>query len=147
MKRKILKFTTWSLGVLLILFIALGIHLYFVTGHFYQAKGPQLQMSRIDFNQPVDSVEGAKIQSFVNHIDGVQKSYFNLEDDILVYAFYNDRQTSQNVFNELMASGDYNAEKYVVSEDDKKTGCPAMSGGSVTGLLLVYKNLFSLFNL
>lgn len=148
MKIKILKWAAWTSAGIVVLFIALGIHLYFVTDHFYQSKGPQLQMGRIDFKESIDSTDAIQIRGFVNNIDGVQKSYFNLKDDILVFAFYNDKQTSQNIYDRLMASGNYEADKYVVPEDEKLSGCPVMSGeGATGGLLLLYKNIFSIFNL
>lgn len=148
MKIKILKWAAWISAGIVVLFIALGIHLYFVTDHFYQSKGPQLQMGRVDFNEPIDSTEAIQIRGFVNNIDGVQKSYFNLKDNILVFVFYNDKQTSQNIYDRLMASGNYKADKYVVPEDAELSGCPVMSGeGATGGLLLLYKNIFSIFNL
>lgn len=148
MKIKILKWTGWITGIFLVLFIALGIHLYFVTDNFYQSKGPQLQMGRIDFQQDVDSTDAVKIQAAVNQIAGVEKSYFNLEDDILVFAFYNDQQTTESIYIKLMSTGNYKAEKFVAAQDAGIAGCPVMSGKSATGgLLLLYKNIFSIFNL
>lgn len=145
MKRKMIRWTVITLSVFVVLFFALGIHLYYVTDNFYQPKGPQLQLARIDFQQPVDSLQGAEIQRCVNNIDGVQKSYFNLHDDILVYSFYAGEQNTEQVYNLLMHSGAYEARRFVVDETQAAAGCPVM-GKETSGLLNVYKTIFSVFN-
>ena len=132
----------------LILFLSLGIHLYYVTDNFYQNEisKPQLQLSRINFNDDVDSTEAKKIQTFVNDIEGIQKSYFNIQDDILVYSYYVGKQSSDNVFQLLSNAIPISAERFVVSAEKMQSGCPAMQkNGETSGLLNVYKVLFSIF--
>lgn len=148
MRSKLIKRSLIGLSVIVVLFLALGIHLYYVTDNFYQQTGSNanLQMSRIDFKQDVDSTEAIKISSTVNSLEGVQKSYFNVKDNILVYSYYKGKQTSQNVYDKLMASGNYVADKFTVSADEMTSGCPVLEGNkSAEGLLLVYKKLFSIF--
>lgn len=75
MQGKILKWGLIGLSVFVILFLSLGIHLYYVTDNFYQNElsKPQIQLSRIDFKEDIDSTEAKQIQTFVNGIEGIQK--------------------------------------------------------------------------
>jgi len=147
MKRKIIKWSLITASVAVILFLALGIHLYYVTDNFYQNQrsGPQLQLGRIDFKQPIDSIQAADLQSKLKQVPGVQKTYFNIEDQILVYSFYNTEQSADKIFASFNAGNTVPAERYIVAEEDKMKGCPAMSGKAQSGLLLVYQKLFSIF--
>ncbi len=148
MQGKILKWGLIGLSVFVILFLSLGIHLYYVTDNFYQNEPskPQLQLSRIDFKEDVDSTEAKQIQSFVNGIEGIQKSYFNIQDDILVYSYYAGKQNSETVFQLVNNETHLIGEKFIVSAEQSQSGCPAMQkNGETSGLLNVYKVMFSIF--
>ena len=147
MKRKIIKWSLITASVAVILFLALGVHLYYVTDNFYQDQRtqPQLQLGRIDFQQPIDSAEAKIIQAKVKTIPGVQKTYFNIPDQTLVYSFYNHEQNAANVFASFNQTNTIPATRYVVAEADKASGCPAMSDNAQSGLLFVYKTIFSIF--
>lgn len=148
MQGKILKWGLIGLSVFVILFLSLGIHLYYVTDNFYQNElsKPQIQLSRIDFKEDIDSTEAKQIQTFVNGIEGIQKSYFNIKDDILVYSYYAGKQNSETVFKLLTEATHVIGEKFYVSSDKVNSGCPAMQkNGETSGLLKVYKVMFSIF--
>lgn len=85
------------------------------------------QLSRIDFKQTIDSAEANKIRSFVGHLEGIESTYFNVKDGILVYTYAVGKQTSINVYNQLINYGHYNAERYIVDASALKTGCPMMA--------------------
>jgi hypothetical protein len=85
-----------------------------------------IQLSRIDFKQAVDSTEAGKIVSFVRHLDGVDNAFFNPKSGILICGFDNKKQTSQNVYDRLMAYGHYKAERFIVDASSEIKGCPAM---------------------
>lgn len=147
MKRKIIKWSLITASVAVILFLALGIHLYYVTDNFYQNQRntPQLQLGRIDFKQPIDSIQAADLQTKLKQVPGVQKTYFNIQDRILVYSFYNTEQSAEKIFITFSAVNTVPAERYIVAEADKMKGCPAMGDKTQSGLLLVYQKLFSIF--
>jgi hypothetical protein len=65
MRRKILKWSMIAASVVVILFLALGIHLYYVTDNFYQntPANSSIRLARIDFDQPVDSVVANRDQT------------------------------------------------------------------------------------
>ena len=123
-KRKIFKIAIISISVCVALFITLIIHIALVMKP--QPPNSNVQLSRIDFKQKVDSTEGAKIVSFVRHLDGVQNAYYNPKSGILICGFYNQKQTSQNVYEKLMAYGHYKAERFVIDASSEIKGCPAM---------------------
>jgi len=123
-KRKIIKITLISLSVCALLFAVLIIHIALVM----KPKNVEnnIQLSRIDFKQPVDSTEAIKIVSFVRHLDGVENAFFNPKSGILICGFYNQKQNSQNVYNKLMAYGHYKAERFIIDASAEIKGCPAM---------------------
>ncbi|MEO8760504.1 MAG: hypothetical protein ABI388_05005 [Bacteroidia bacterium] len=123
-KHKIIKITTISLSVIAILFIVLIVHIALVM----KPKNVEnnIQLSRIDFKQKVDSTEGVKIVSFVRSLEGVENAYFNPKSGILICGFYNQKQNSQNVYDRLMAYGHYKAERFVINASNEIKGCPAM---------------------
>ncbi len=147
MAKKLFLFAKWSLSIAALFFIVLGIHIYMVTSQYKKTELHQ-QLSRIDFKQPVDSSEAIKIQGFVSSLEGVHKTYFNYKDAILVYLFDIDKQTSQKVFDRLVAFGNYKAERYIVDAGTMSSGCPVMvkQSGFYKNVTNFYKKLFSLFS-
>jgi hypothetical protein len=123
-KRKIIKITLISLSVVVLLFAVLIVHIALVM----KPKNVEnnIQLSRIDFKQPVDSAEAVKMVSFVRHLDGVDNAVFNPKSGILICGFYNQKQNAQNVYDKLMAYGHYKAERFMVGAADEIKGCPAM---------------------
>ena len=126
-KRNIaVRIAKWTFGSLAVLIIALAIHIYVSTnpeddGH------TRMQLARIDFSEPVDSTTAGTIKAFVAKIPGVRHCYFNIPDGKLVYGFIQGQQNSDRVYQLLMASGNYKAQKYVASEQMMRSGCPIMS--------------------
>ncbi|MGC4021511.1 MAG: hypothetical protein QM734_06010 [Cyclobacteriaceae bacterium] len=51
-------------------------------------------------------------------MEGVESTHFNVPDGILVYTYVIGKQTSENVFNQLMSSGNYKAKRYIVNAAD-----------------------------
>lgn len=102
------------------------IHIYQVTRN--NSVKNNRQLSRIDFKQAIDSVEACKIRSFVAHLPGVETTFFNVKSSSLVYTYALEKQTSINVFNELVHYGHYKAERYIADGATVKTGCPIMQG-------------------
>jgi hypothetical protein len=123
---KLLKKITIGLLSLVVLFFAtLAIHIYMVLpAPKVNSDARVRQLSRIDFNQQIDSAEAQKIQGFVANMEGIESTYFNVPDNVLVYTYTVGKQNSDVVYNKLMAFGKYNAQKYVVTTQQASTGCP-----------------------
>lgn len=129
MKKKIIKISLISLSVAFVLFIVLVAHIYIVTKPKPRTT-PMVQLSRIDFKEKPDSIEASKIVSFVRHLDGIDNAYFNIPDGIFVFGFYREKQSSKNVYDELMKLGHYNAKPFVVDLSTAAKGCPVMDKNS-----------------
>lgn len=138
------KIYIWSISILFVLISALVVHIYAST---YQEKNDARirQMSRIDFKQPIDSLEAAKIRGIVKRMKGVDATKFNVKTGTLVYSYIQGMQTSENVYNELMKLGNYKAAPYITDNSGKTNGCPVVGNkDSFTYRVTVYfSNLFS----
>src|SRR4051812_34553632 len=109
-KQKFLKIALWTTSIVATLTAVLIIHIYLVT-RTADYPNKTLQLSRIDFKQPVSGAEVQKIQAFVQRLPGVNNAMFNSDTGILIYTYANDQQTSLNVYNQLISAGHYKAER------------------------------------
>ncbi len=141
--KRIVRWSLISFGIAFLLFMILGVHLYYVTDNFYAPKGPQTQLARIDFHQQLSAEEVGTVRKTVDALPSVQKTYFNTQDNILVYAYTVGEQDQQFVYEQVMQSGKFNASRFVVNEQLTSSGCPVMAK-ETSGLLGLYKNIFSL---
>jgi hypothetical protein len=123
---KVFKIIAISIFSVVVLFLAtLAIHIYMVTpAKTVKSDNRVRQLSRIDFTQDIDSAEAEKIRGFVAGLDGIESTYFNVPDDVLVYTYTVGKQNSENVFNKVMAFGNYNAQRYIVAAAQANNGCP-----------------------
>jgi len=138
-KQKVIKIISWFFSILIVLVVVLLLHIYSASK---SVPTTGLQLSRIDFNEPIDSAEAAKIRSFVGHITGVESTYFNVKSGILVYTFYLNKQTSMNVYQKLIEYGGYKAKRYILNTAEIKSGCPISEEQSFSRCILSYfKNL------
>ena len=125
MKNKIFKKIMLGVLSITLIFVAvLFVHIYMVSNK-HQVNPNERQLSRIDFKQNINASEASKISAFVRSLPGVDATFFNAQDGILVYTYQLNKQNSMHVFAKLMAFGHYKAERYVVSADAAKSGCPA----------------------
>src|ERR1044072_5190075 len=128
-RKRIMKILKISVLIILILFSMLAVHIYQVTKP-RQLDNNNLQLSRIDFLQPVDEAEAAKIRHFVASLPGADNTLFNTQNAVLIYGYQNNLQNSTDVFTKLIAFGHYKAKKFIVSEQQASSGCPVMNRNS-----------------
>ena len=114
------------LGIVLLLFIVLVVHIATAKPAVYD--NANLQISRIDFKQPLDSAMVKDIHRNLKSIDGVKNDHFNAANGVVVY-FHDNRVTdSKKVFEQLMAKGNYKAERFTIPENiASKQLCPVMN--------------------
>ncbi|MDB5258168.1 MAG: hypothetical protein JWM14_2863 [Chitinophagaceae bacterium] len=147
MKKKIIIRIAASLvGVTFLLFVVLCVHLYGIAKKRDAEKGNLTQLSRIDFKEPIDSVNALKINNFVGSMPEVKGTYFNIPAGLLVYGYAPGALKSQEVFDKVMnfTAHKYKAERYIVSPEQMNTGCPAgMDNSFSMGLANL---LFKIFN-
>ena len=117
------------IGIFLILFTVLVVHI--ATAKPVQYDNATLQISRIDFKEPIDTLKAKEIHRNMKSIAGVKNPKFYYGKNVLVY--YHDVKvaSSEQVFNQLMSKGNYKAERLVIPVNiASKQVCPVMDEGS-----------------
>lgn len=140
---KKLKIGIWSvLGLAVLLFITLIIHIAVMV----HKRGPIAfsteQMARADFQTQVDSSLAKNIQQKIMSIKGVKNTYFNLKDNILIYTFDNRTNTAQHIFDKGIKTSGIPVVRYTVSKADLSSGCPVMNNNSFYGKLTTIVSKF-----
>lgn len=127
-----------------ILFSILGITFLFFAILVYHiaSKKPidnaTVQVSRIDFDKPFDSLGAIAIEKQIRSIPGVKMDVV-ISKNILVYFHEKKIANSKQIFNQLMAKGDYKAQRFLIPDSiAAKSVCPVMDENS-------YKYKFSAF--
>lgn len=124
---KKIKIAAFSiLGTVLLLFIVLVVHIATAKPVVYD--NANLQISRIDFKQPLDAAMVKEIHRNLKSIDGVKNDHFNAEKGVVVY-FHDNRVTdSKKVYEQLMAKGNYKAERFTIPANiASRQVCPVMN--------------------
>ena len=119
-------------GIFLFLVLVLVVHI--ATAKSVEIDNPTMQVSRIDFNSPLDPTQKSLIRKHLLSIDGVKTEHFNLEKGVLVYFHDNTIIDAQTVFNKLSAAIPYDATPFVVPEEmANKKVCPAVNNTNSFG--------------
>ncbi len=85
-----------------------------------------IQVSRIDFNQPFDSTATIAVKEQLHSIKGV-KSEIIVKNNVVVYFHDNTVADSKKVYDELMAKGNYKAERFLLPPGlANQQVCPVM---------------------
>ncbi|WP_291130156.1 hypothetical protein [Flavobacterium sp. UBA7682] len=114
------------LGVVVLLF---GILVYHIA-NARPVENATIQISRIDFAQPFDSLSTVAIKEKLHSIKGV-KSDIIVKENVVVYFHDNTIADSQKVYDELMTKGDYKAERFLLPPSlANKQVCPVMKKDS-----------------
>lgn len=117
------------LGIVLLLFIVLVVHIATVKPTVYD--NATMQISRIDFADPIDSLMAKKITADMNSIPGVKNPLVVADKKVVV--FYHDMKiaNAEKIYNQFMTKGDYNAKQFIVSAAlASKEVCPVMNEDS-----------------
>ncbi|MGX7667303.1 hypothetical protein [Flavobacterium pedocola] len=130
---KVSKTLKWTisgiLGTFTLLFLVLVVHLATVKPAEYD--NATLQISRIDFKEPIDPLKAKEIHRHLKTITGVKNDRINTQTGVLVYFHDNRIVNSESVFRQLMAKGNYRAERYIVfQETANRKVCPVMNTNS-----------------
>jgi len=117
------------LGIVGLLFVVLVVHIATAKPVVYD--NATLQISRIDFEEALDSAKAKEIHRNLKSIPGVKNDRINLEKGVVVYFHDNKVINSEEVFNQLIAKGNYKAKRYIISKElAQKTACPVMDEDS-----------------
>ena len=117
------------LGIFLVLFTVLVVHIATAKPKVYD--NATLQISRIDFKEPIDSLKAKEIHRNMKSIAGVKNPKLFPEKNVLVYYHDSKIVNSEQVFNQLMAKGNYKAERLIIPVNiASKQVCPVMDENS-----------------
>lgn len=126
--KKIKIFLLSVLGITLLLFVILVYHI--ATAR--PIENATIQISRIDFDKPFDSISTLHIKEKLHSIKGV-KSDIIVKNNVVVYFHDNKIANSEKVFNELMQKGNYNAKRFILPANlANKQACPVMKRDGIS---------------
>ncbi len=111
------------LGTALMLFVVLVAHIAMAK----PVDNATVQISRIDFDKPFDDASAAEVKKNILSIPGV-KSDVIIKRNVVVYFHDNRVSDSKKVYKELMAKGNYNAQRFTIPQNlASKSVCPVMN--------------------
>src|SRR5690606_15623633 len=109
--------------IFFLLFLILVVHI--ATAKPLVVDNASLQISRIDFKEPIDSLKAKEIHRNLKSIPGVKTDRLNKETGVLVYFHDIKVADSKTIYDKLMAMGNYKAERFVLPKElENKTACP-----------------------
>ncbi|RAK24551.1 hypothetical protein B0I03_102413 [Flavobacterium aquaticum] len=115
--------------IFFLLFLILVVHI--ATAKPLEVDNASLQISRIDFKEPIDSLKAKEIHRNLKSIPGVKTDRLNKETGVLVYFHDIKVADSKTIYNKLMAMGNYKAERFVLPKElENKKACPVMTEDS-----------------
>ena len=114
--------------------LIIGVLLLAITVYHIASKKPidnaTVQISRIDFDKPFDSIASIEIQKKLHEIPGVKTDIIVVRN-VVVYYHEKKIANSKQVFDQLMAKGNYKAQRYLLPEQfANKSVCPVMDENS-----------------
>lgn len=120
--KKIKIFLLSILGIFVLLFAILVYHI----ANARPIENATIQISRIDFDKPFDSLSTILIKEQLHSIKGV-KSDIIVKNNVVVYFHDNQIVNSEKVYTELMNKGDYNAKRFILPASlANNQVCPVM---------------------
>lgn len=115
------------LGVFLLLFAILVYHI----ANAKPIDNATIQVSRIDFKEPIDATKASEINKNMKSIDGVINPHYFPKSNAVVYLHDMKVINSKQVYDQFMKKTNLKAERYIVPENlASKEVCPVMSENS-----------------
>lgn len=116
------------LGFFLLMFVILVYHI--ATAR--PIENATIQVSRIDFDKPFDSMSAIDIKQKLHDILGV-KSDIIIKRNVVVYFHDNKVADSKRIYDELMTTGQYNAQRFILPEGlANKQVCPVIKKDGIS---------------
>ena len=126
MRKTLKKITIITLSLVLVMFVILIYHISTAK----PLENATIQVSRIDFDKPFDSVSTTAIKEKLHSIKGV-KNEIIVKRNVVVYFHDNRIADSKKIYNILMTQGNYNAKRFVLPMNlAHKKVCPIMKKNS-----------------
>ncbi|SHG55522.1 hypothetical protein [Flavobacterium defluvii] len=110
---KIVKKGLWAVLITGVLFFAILVF-HIITAKPAVYESPNLQVSRIDFKENIDSAAAKKICADLRSIKGLTSDSIIVKRNVVVYFHNNKITNSKKVYDELMSKGNYDAKRYIL---------------------------------
>ncbi|WP_276381041.1 hypothetical protein [Flavobacterium sp. H4147] len=122
--KKNIKKALWTLFIITALFSAVLLF-HIITAKPAVYENPNLQVSRIDFKSDIDSAQAKEICSNLRAIKGLTTDSIIVKRNVVVYFHNNKITNSKKVYDQLMAKGNYDAQRYILPANlANKEVCP-----------------------
>ncbi|MFB9109628.1 hypothetical protein [Flavobacterium gyeonganense] len=121
--KTIKKILRTGLVITILFFCILLFHIITAKPAVYES--PNLQVSRIDFKENIDSAQARQICSDLRSIKGLTSDSIIVKRNVVVYFHNNKITNSEKVYNELMSKRPYDAKRYILPANlANKEVCP-----------------------
>ncbi|MXO07326.1 hypothetical protein [Flavobacterium sp. HBTb2-11-1] len=110
---KIVKRGLRTVAITGVLFFAILVF-HIITAKPAVYESPNLQVSRIDFKENIDSAYAKKICTDLRSIKGLTSDSIIVKRNVVVYFHNNKITNSKKVYDELMSKGNYDAQRYIL---------------------------------
>lgn len=131
MKKKVIRRVARVSGLFCLLLLAvLGIHIYIAINGLRPNQNT-LAMARIDLKQPISALQGNQMSQWLYSQPGINHVLCNPAMDNIVFTYYPLRANATELTRNLKTTfGLKNAVRYVPTEKEMQSGCPAASSYS-----------------
>ncbi|RKR10305.1 hypothetical protein C8C83_1978 [Flavobacterium sp. 90] len=121
---KTIKKVLWATTITFVLFFAILVF-HIITAKPAVYESPNLQVSRIDFKENIDSAAAKKICADLRSIKGLTSDSIIIKRNVVVYFHNNKITNSKKVYDELMSKHTYEAQRYILPANlASKEVCP-----------------------
>lgn len=121
---KTLKKALFAVLVLVVVFFGILVF-HIVTAKPAVYESSNLQVSRIDFKSTITPEQAQKICKDLRAIKGITSDSIIIKRNVVVYFHNNKVANSKKIYDELMAKGKYDAQRYILPEGmSTKEVCP-----------------------
>lgn len=110
----------------LVLFVILVVHIIWVTRPT-KTTVPNVAMARIDFQAPINDVQGKAITAWLYAQKGVTHVLCNTSSKIAVFTFYPSQVNATQLANQLSKYMQIPATRYLPDKEAIENGCPVVS--------------------
>ncbi|TXC76206.1 heavy-metal-associated domain-containing protein [Luteibaculum oceani] len=134
-----------SASIMIVLVAILAVHIYMVTGNGPKHPTANWQLGKIDFQEPLDSLQTVSAKKAIWSVAGVKQAVFHPEGKNVVFAINtNGDLTHDKVYEQFSTKIDFQAELFQPSGEQLAASCPVIDEESITYKLGSYfQNLFA----
>ena len=136
------KIAIGTVSAFILLGAVLMVHIYMVT----RPKAPDehtIVMARVDIKQPITEEQGDELKGWLYRQQGIDHVLYNAASQILVFTYYPVKTDPNKIITGLKSKFNLvNAQRHVLTDAEKKNGCPVAVNSFSTGAYNFIKHIF-----